>query len=101
MIEARPPRIGWLITGALPESSPTGGAQLLDYTGRVAIDPVKHEMRLLGAQTDLPVDPATTAAIGAQRVRRYAIDQGQLTITFLDEKQATTAVAVFRRAATP
>jgi hypothetical protein len=89
------------IDGALPNSSPTGTAQLLDYKGRVVIDPVRHEMRLLGPQTDRPVDPATIEAIGPDRVRRYAIDGGQLTITFLDDKQATTAMAVFRRPPAP
>jgi hypothetical protein len=85
------------INGPLPDTPSTGPGQLLNYTGRVVIDPVRHEMRLMSPETDGTVDPATVAAIGSARVRRYAIDAGQLTITYLDEKQATTAVAVFRR----
>jgi hypothetical protein len=89
------------IDGPLPNASPTGTSQLLDYTGRVVIDPVRHEMRLVAPQTDRTVDPATVEAIGPSRVRRYAVDAGQLTITFLDDKQAPTAVAVFRRPPAP
>jgi hypothetical protein len=88
------------INGPLPNASTTTVAtQALQYTGRVVIDPVRHEMRLMAPQTDGTIDPATVAAIGSSLVRRYAVDAGQLTITFLDDKQATTAVAVFRRPA--
>ena len=89
------------IEGQIPNASPTGTAQILDYTGRVVIDPARHEMRLMSPQTEKPVDPATVAIIGPSLVRRYAIEGGQLTLTFLDDKQASTAVAEFRRAANP
>lgn len=69
---------------------------ILRYTGRVAIDTDKHELRLLGQEGQ--TDPSLQSSVGAQLARRYEIDNDKLTLTFVDQQGKTTAKAFFLRA---
>ncbi|HKV98791.1 MAG TPA: hypothetical protein VJN96_03145 [Vicinamibacterales bacterium] len=69
---------------------------VLRYTGRVAIDTDKHELRLLGQEGQ--ADPSLQSSVGAQLARRYEIDNDKLTLTFVDAQGKTTAKAFFQRA---
>ncbi len=90
------------VEGHLLEPLPGGSTSdananaMLRYTGCVAIDTQKHELRLLGQQGT--TDPSLQTSVGAQLTRRYEIDNDTLTLTFVDPQGKTTARAKFQRA---
>jgi len=69
---------------------------VLRYTGRIAIDTDKHELRLLGQEGQ--ADPSLQSSVGPQLARRYEINNDKLTLTFVDPQGKTTAKAFFQRA---
>ena len=69
---------------------------MLSYTGRVAIDTQKQELRLLDQQGT--ADPSLQSSVGAQLARRYQIDNDKLTLTFVDAQGKTTGRASWQRA---
>ena len=69
---------------------------LLKYSGRIAIDTQKHELRLL--EQEGTTDPSLQPTVGAQLARRYEINNDKLTLTFVDPQGKTTARAAFQRA---
>jgi hypothetical protein len=88
------------VEGHLLEPLPGTATQdvnaMLRYSGRIAIDTDKHELRLLGQAGT--TDPSLQPSVGAQLARRYEIDNDKLTLTFVDQQGKTTAKASFLRA---
>jgi hypothetical protein len=91
------------VTGGLqepmPGASPFQPRAMLDYSGRMVIDPDRSEFRLQDPEGKTPVDPDLAEAIGQQRVRHYEIIGDQLTISYLNSDGGIVATTTFRRAA--
>jgi hypothetical protein len=83
---------------SMPGTSPFHPRALLDYSGRIVIDPDKSQFRLLNPEGDTPVDPDLSETIGQQRVRRYEILGDQLKISYLNTDGGIVATTTFRRA---
>jgi hypothetical protein len=83
---------------SMPGASPFQPRALLDYSGRIVIDPDKSEFRLLEPQGDAPVNPDLSETIGQQRVRRYEILGDQLKISYLNSDGGIVATTTFKRA---
>ena len=56
-------------------------AALLTYSGRAVIDPLKQELKLQAVKGDTA---ALGKEVGVERVRRYTIENGVLTISVVD-----------------
>lgn len=69
---------------------------MLHYSGRIAIDTQKQELRLLNQQGT--ADPSLQNSVGPQLARRYQIDNDKLTLTFVDAQGKATGRATFQRA---
>src|SRR5262249_49468076 len=69
---------------------------MLGYSGRIVIDPDKHEFRLQAQEGTS--DPALQSSVGAQMVRKYEITPDLFTVTFVDAQGKTTARTIFKRA---
>jgi hypothetical protein len=74
---------------------------VLDYTGRIVIDPVKHEFRPAALETDRPVEPGQIEAVSPDKVRRYELMGDAFVVTYLDTSAAPTAIARWRRTSAP
>lgn len=70
---------------------------VLDYQGRIFIDPVRHEFYPADLRSDRPVEPGQGAAIAPDKVRRYELTADSLVVTYLDASAKTTAIARWRR----
>jgi hypothetical protein len=70
---------------------------VLDYQGRIFIDPVRHEFYPADLRSDRPVEPGQGAAIAPDKVRRYELTADTFVVTYLDASAKTTAVARWRR----
>lgn len=70
---------------------------VLDYTGRITIDPVKHEFYPADLQSDRPADAAAIVAVSPDKVRRYELAGGSFVVTYLDTASNPTAVARWKR----
>lgn len=83
--------------GAQPPALPTASREMLQYAGRIVIDPQRLQFRL--------VDPEIKEGaavlqrdLNPQLVRRYQVNRDVLTIELLDSDGRATAVTVFKRA---
>jgi hypothetical protein len=72
-------------------------AIVLNYTGRITIDPVKHEFYPADMESARPVDESRIAPIAPDKVRRYELAGDRFTITYLDASGNPTAVSVWSR----
>jgi hypothetical protein len=72
---------------------------VIDYTGRIVIDVVRHEFYPADLVTDRPVDPDQIVAIAPDKVRRYELSGDSLAVTYLDRSAKPTAVIRWRRQA--
>lgn len=70
---------------------------VIDYTGRIFIDPVKHEFYPADLKTDKPVEPSQITAISPDKVRRYELTPDSFVVTYLDAASKPTAVARWKR----
>ena len=70
---------------------------VLDYDGRIVIDPVKKEFRPAALTTDRPVDPSQIEPVSPDKVRRYELTADTFVVTYVDASSAPTAVATWRR----
>jgi hypothetical protein len=70
---------------------------VLDYTGRITIDTVKHEFYPANLQSDRPVDAVEIAAISPDKVRRYELSGNSFVVTYLDAQTKPTAIARWKR----
>jgi len=74
---------------------------VLDFNGRIVIDPVKHEFRPAALETDRPVDPDSIAPISPDKLRRYQLMGNSFVVTYLNASAAPTAIATWRRESGP
>jgi len=87
---------GTLLEPLPGQQQPSPEAQaMLRYSGRIAIDTQKQELRLLGMEGT--ADPSLQTSVGAQLARRYQIDNDKLTLTFVDAQGKTTGRASWQR----
>jgi hypothetical protein len=70
---------------------------VLNFEGRIFIDPVKHEFYPADLRTDRPVESSDVRAIAPEKVRRYEISPDSLVVTYLDAAAKPTAVARWKR----
>ena len=85
----------------MPGASPFQPRAMLDYRGRIVIDPDKSEFRLLDPEGDVPPDADLTEAIGQQRVRRYEINGNRLRVSYLNSDGGVVASTTFTRLEAP
>jgi hypothetical protein len=89
---------GLIINGVIEDASRTN-ALVLNYSGRIVIDPVKHEFYPQEFESDKPIDPARMAAVSLDKVRRYELTADRFVVTYLDASGKATAVAAWTRPA--
>jgi hypothetical protein len=70
---------------------------VLNFEGRIFIDPVKHEFYPADLKTNRPVEPSDIAAIAPEKVRRYELSPDSLTVTYLDAAAKPSAIARWKR----
>lgn len=70
---------------------------VLDYDGRIVIDPNNKEFRPAGLTSDRPVDPSQIVPVSPDKVRRYELTADTFVVTYVDASSAPTAVATWRR----
>ncbi len=69
----------------------------LEYTGRILIDPAKHEFYPRDFESDTPVDSARIAPVALDKVRRYELTAARFVVTYLDASGKPTAIATWTR----
>ena len=70
---------------------------VLDYQGRIFIDPVKKEFYPADLRSDKPVELSQTPAIAPDKVRRYELTPDAFVVTYLDASAKPAFVARWRR----
>jgi hypothetical protein len=70
---------------------------VLNFEGRIFIDPVKHEFYPADLKTDRPVEPSEIKNISPDKVRRYELTADSFVVTYLDAASKPTAVARWKR----
>jgi hypothetical protein len=81
----------------LPGQTSVGEEPVLAYTGKALIDTAKQEMVLTGTEASVEPSPELLAKIGLESRRKYAFNDGTLTISVMDAAGAITSRATFRR----
>jgi hypothetical protein len=71
--------------------------ELLTYSGRAVIDPVKQELRLQAVKGNTDPNATLGKEVGVGRVRRYKIENGVLTISVLDPSGQVSATTVWKK----
>jgi hypothetical protein len=89
------------VEGVLLEPSPTASApdraELLNYSGRVVIDPARHELRLVDPHTNAPVSDTVRETLDPARVRQYSFENGQLVLQLVPPGGTPAARATFKK----
>ena len=71
--------------------------EILQYAGRIVIDPDRQEFRLMDADLQTSVSAATQRRLDPTQVRRYRVEGDLLTISLIGPGGEPTATTVFRR----
>jgi hypothetical protein len=79
-------------SGSMPAA-----AGLLSYSGRAVIDPAKQELRLQGVKGETEPNATLSKDVAVERVRRYNIENGILTISVLDASGQVSATTVWKK----
>lgn len=85
------------VRGVIEDPASAPAPLVLDYQGRIFIDPVKHEFYPADLKTDRPLEPSQTTAIAPDKIRRYELAADTFVVTYLDAQAKTTAVAHWKR----
>jgi len=88
------------VEGVLLEPSEAAGgnrAELLNYTGRVVIDPARHELRLMDPHADAPVSDTVKRTLDPKRVRQYSFENGELVLQLVPPGGPPAARATFQK----
>ena len=72
-------------------------AQVLEFQGRIVIDPDRHVYYAADLSPDRPVDPDQIAMIAPDKVRHYELTATTLAVTYMDKAGKTTAVIRWKR----
>jgi len=70
---------------------------VINFDGRIFIDPVKHEFYPADLRMNTPVEPSDITAVAPEKVRRYELTPDTLVVTYLDAAAKPTAVARWKR----
>lgn len=70
---------------------------VIDYSGRITIDPVRHEFYPADLTSDRPLDATQIAPISPDKVRKYELSANAFVVTYIDATSKPTAVARWRR----
>jgi hypothetical protein len=88
------------VTGVVLDPADEGvsaAAPLLNYTGQIVIDPVRHEFRLTDVRSREPLDPKVRGVLDPWRIRRYSFEDGRLVLVLVAENGEPAARATFSR----
>lgn len=85
------------INGVIDDERMTN-AVVLNYTGRIIIDPKKHEFYPADMESARPVEAAQIAPVSLDKVRRYELTGDDFKVTYLDSSGTATAVSMWKRA---
>lgn len=72
-------------------------SRLLDYSGQVVIDPVRHEWRLVAVTRGKKAVEKLSADVAPDKVRVYDVQGDALTLTMRDADGRRTASSTWRR----
>ena len=89
---------GSLIVNGVIDDARLANAVVLNYTGRIVIDPATHEFYPADFESDKPVDAGRIAPVSLDKVRRYELTGKRFVVTYLDASGKSTAVAEWSRA---
>jgi hypothetical protein len=81
----------------LPGARGSAAKAMLDYSGRIEIDPAGKRFVVRDVRSSAQLDPALMATIGPEVIRSYEIKEPLLTISYLNKDGSNAAVATFRR----
>jgi hypothetical protein len=70
---------------------------VLEYQGRIVIDPTRHQFYPQELESAKPVDPDEIARIAPDKVRHYELTATTLAVTYADKAGKTTAVIRWKR----
>jgi hypothetical protein len=70
---------------------------VINFEGRIFIDPVKHEFYPADMKSNGPVEPSDITAISPEKIRRYELSPDSLTVTYLDAAAKPSAIARWKR----
>jgi hypothetical protein len=90
---------GSLIINGVIDDARLANAVVLNYTGRIVIDPAKHEFYPADFESDKPVEASRIAPVSLDKVRRYELAGNRFVVTYLDASGKATAVAEWSRGA--
>jgi hypothetical protein len=88
------------VEGVLLEPSEAAGgsrAELLNYSGRIVIDPARHELRLMNPEADAPVSDTVRQTLDPKRVRQYSFENGRLVLQLVPPGGPPAARATFEK----
>jgi hypothetical protein len=80
-----------------PGDRPEEMQPIVEYKGRLIIDPDRHEFRLDAPVAAVPVDNALAKAVSPTLVRRYTITDDRLVVTVTLPDGSTSARTSFRK----
>jgi hypothetical protein len=70
---------------------------VLNFEGRIFIDPVKHEFYPADLKANRPVESSDITAIAPEKIRRYELSPDSLIVTYLDAAAKPSAIARWKR----
>ena len=90
---------GAMTVKAQIEDQAASNSLMINYTGRIVIDTTKSEFRPADLESAQPVDPTQVAPISPDKIRRFAIADDTLIVTYFDAASTPTAMIRWRRTA--
>ena len=84
------------IRGVIEDAS-EAAPLVIDYQGRIFIDPAKREFYPADLVSLRPVEPGQGAAISPDKIRKYELSPDSFVVTYLDGSAKPTAIARWRR----
>jgi hypothetical protein len=79
-------------SGSMPAA-----AEAVTYSGRAIIDPVKQELHLQNVKGETDPNATLGKEVAVERVRRYKIENGVLTISVLDASGQVSATTTWKK----
>ncbi len=79
-------------SGSMPAA-----VELLTYSGRAVIDPGKQELHLQAVKGNTDPNATLGKEVGVERIRRYKIENGVLTISVLDASGQVSATTLWKK----
>lgn len=89
---------GVVLDPLVANGTDAGRHPLLNYSGRIVIDPIKQEFRVADIRSDAPADENVRQVLDPSQPRRYSFQDNQLTLVMVLPDGQPTARATFSRA---